>query len=146
MAIYRPHLPVSQPHPPIWLGRGNGVQPPSARRMGRRSAHCPPPSPFPPLPPPVSNPGTTPHLAEAAELVGAGPEGAGGGAGRYRSGGGPMSPICTNAGKPSKHYFTACPLTMCHKCGQPEYIQPTASTRINRQTTAAVTGWKEGPG
>ena len=75
--------------------------------------------------PPASNPGTTPHQPEAAELVGAGPRGGGeGGAGRGRSGSGdPMCAICTNAGKRAYHTFTACPLTTCHKCGQLGHIQ-----------------------
>ena len=46
-----------------------------------------------------------------------------GGGGRGRSDGGPMCAICTNAGKPANHPFTACPLTTCHKCGQPGHIQ-----------------------
>ena len=43
-----------------------GVQPPSARKLGRGSAHRSPP-------PPASNPGTTHHPLEAAELAEAEP-------------------------------------------------------------------------
>ena len=53
-------------------GWGTGVQPPSARRLGRGTARC---------------------------------------------------SLCTNAGKPANHPFTACPLTACHKYGQPGHIQ-----------------------
>ena len=79
--------------------------------------------------PPASNPGTTHHPLEAAELAGAEPGEGGGGAGKGGSGGGggggggPMCSLCTNAGKPVNHSFTACPLTTCHKCGQLGHVQ-----------------------
>ena len=45
MATDRPHIPVVQPHSPTRMGWGTGVQPPSARRLGRGNAHhsFPPP-------------------------------------------------------------------------------------------------------
>ena len=45
MATDRPHIPMIQPHSPTRMGWGTGVQPPSARRLGRGNAHrsFPPP-------------------------------------------------------------------------------------------------------
>ena len=77
------------------------------------------------LPPPGFQPG---HYTPPTRGRGAGRgrgRGGRGGAGRGRSGGGgsPMCALYTNAGKSDNHPFTACPLTTCHKCGQPEHIQ-----------------------
>ena len=86
------------------------------RRGG--SAHRPPPLPrfptralHPTYPRPRSWPAQSP--------------GGSGGVSRGRSGGGggPICTICTNAAKPANHHYTPCPLTTCHKCGQPGHIQ-----------------------
>ena len=102
----------------------------------------------PPLPPPpVSNPGTTPHLPEAAELAGAEPGGAGG----VRVGEGAAAAArCaqsapTRASPPTTLLQRALP-PRATSAANPDTSNTTAPTRINRQTTAAGPREKEGPG
>ena len=115
-----PTSPYSPTHQPGW-GGGPAYSPPPHTGWGR-GAHIAPP------PPPGFQPG---HYTPPARGRGAGrgrARGGRGGAGRGGSGGGhrgrgPMCSLCTNAGKPANHSFTACPLTTCHKCGQLGHVQ-----------------------
>ena len=99
------YSPTHQPG----LGGGAGYSPPPHTGWGR-GAHIAPP------PPPGFQHG---HYTPPARGRGAGrgrARGGRGGAGRGGSGGGgggrgPMCSLCTNAGKPANHSFTACPLT-----------------------------------
>ena len=110
----------SPTHQPGW-GGGPAYSPPPHTGWGR-GTHIPPP------PSPGFQPG---HYTPPARGRGAGrgrARGGRGGAVRGGSGGGgggrgPMCSLCTNAGKPASHSFTACPLTTCHKCGQLGHIQ-----------------------
>ena len=105
-------------HQPGWGGGPAYSPPPHAGWGGGTHTATPPPPGF--------QPG---HYTPPTRGRGAGrgrARGGRGGAGRGRSGGGggsPMCALCTNAGKPANHPFTACPLTTCHKCGQPGHIQ-----------------------
>ena len=96
--------PVYNPLPHIGWGGGAHTAPPPHPRLPTRALHTT-----------HSRPRSWPGQSAGGR----------GGAGRGRNGGGsgPMCALCTNAGKPANHPFTACPLTTCHKCGQPGHIQ-----------------------
>ena len=103
-------------HQPEW-GGGPTYSPPPHAGSGGGTHTAPSPHGFQPE-----------HYTPPARGHGAGrgkAQGGRGGASRGRSGGGgsPMCALCTNAGKPANHLFTACPLTTCHKCGQPGHTQ-----------------------
>ena len=122
MSAWQQTAPTSRWYSPTHqssCGGGPAYSPPPHAGRGGGAHTAPPPSPgFQPR-----------HYTPSTRGRGAGRSrgrgGPGGGPSRGRSGGGgggPMCAICTNAGKPTNHPFTACPLTTCHKCGQPGHI------------------------
>ena len=104
---------------------------------------------LPPLPP-ASNPGTTHPPLEAAELAGAEPGEGGGGAGRGGSGAAAAAARCVHSAPTrasQRITLSQRALSPCATSAVNSYTSSaTAPTRINRQTTAAVPGRKEGPG
>ena len=93
-------------------------------------------------PPPVSNPGTTPHLPEAAELAGARPGGAVGV--RVEEGAAAVAVRCAQAA-PMQASPPSTPLQLAlsprtTSTANLDTSSATVPTKINRQTTAAVPG------
>ena len=102
---------------------------------------------------PAGPPGFQPgHYTSPTRGRGAGRGRARGGlgdAGRKRNDGGYgglMCAICTNVDKVANLFFTACPLTTSHKCGQSGHIQRHCPNSNQQQTAAAITERNEGLG
>ena len=92
------------------------------------------------LPPPVSNPGTTPHLAEAAELAAVepgGPEGVRVGAGAAAAAARYAQSAPTQASPPTTSLQRALS-PRATNATNPDTSSATGPTRTNRKTTAAV--------
>ena len=136
MSEWQQTAPTSSLHSPTHQSRwggGTAYSPPRPSRRAEGSAHR--------TPPPVFNPGSTPHLPEAAELVGEGPGGTGG----VRVGAGAVAAARCAQSAPTRASPPTTPLQRALSPrptseANPDTSNATAPTRINRHTTTAVTG------
>ena len=139
MSAWQQTIPTSPWHSPThqssWGGGTTYSLPPYAG-WGGGVRIDPPPSP-------LSNPSTTPHQPEAAELVGAGSGGDGG----VQVGAGSAAVAVAQCAQYAPKR-TSAPTTLLQRvlslhstsAVNPDTSSVTAPTRINRQTTAAVSG------